>query len=245
MYSMSIGRRLIWFSCGVASAVTAKLAKDKYGECEILYCDTLRYEHPDNLRFIKDVSEWVGQEIKILSSDKYEDIYDVFNKTGYLVGPLGARCTTELKKNVRKKYQQVDDIHYFGLTFDEVKRIERFKQNNPELNTEWLLYDKSITKNDCFEILTDSGIELPEMYRLGYSNNNCIGCVKGGKKYWSKIRNDFPNHYSKMAVQERLMNVAINSITIDGVKSRIFLDELSTDSKYKDKENNMECGVMC
>ena len=24
------------------------------------------------------------------------------------------------------------------------------------------------------------GIEIPVMYRLGYNNNNCVGCVKGG-----------------------------------------------------------------
>lgn len=30
------------------------------------------------------------------------------------------------------------------------------------------------------------------MYDLGYANNNCIGCVKGGIGYWNKIRIDFP-----------------------------------------------------
>jgi PP-loop superfamily ATP-utilizing enzyme len=40
-------RVLVWFSCGAASAVAAKLAVEKYGDqCEVLYCDTLAYEHP-------------------------------------------------------------------------------------------------------------------------------------------------------------------------------------------------------
>ncbi len=97
-------RQIVWFSCGAASAVTAKLAVDKYPDCEVLYCDTLKYEHPDNLRFLNDVSTWIGKPIKILKSKKYSDIFDVFNKTGWLIGVGGARCTTELKKNVRKKY---------------------------------------------------------------------------------------------------------------------------------------------
>ena len=40
-----------------------------------------------------------------------------------------------------------------------------------------------------------AGIELPVMYRLGYDNNNCIGCVKGGEGYWRAIREDFPAQF--------------------------------------------------
>ncbi len=94
-----MSRVLCWFSCGAASAFASKLAVDKYGnDCEILYCDTLAYEHPDNGRFIKDVERWIGKSVKFLRSPNYSDIYDVFDKTGWLVGPGGARCTTELKK---------------------------------------------------------------------------------------------------------------------------------------------------
>ena len=90
------GRVLVWFSCGAASACAAKLAVEKHKDkaLEIIYCDTLKYEHPDNVRFLKDVEKWIGQPIKILKSEKYDDIYDVFHKTGWLVGPKGARCTS-------------------------------------------------------------------------------------------------------------------------------------------------------
>ena len=56
-------RHLVWFSCGAASAVTAKLAVEKYPHtAEILYCDTLAYEHYDNARFMSDVSRWSGEK---------------------------------------------------------------------------------------------------------------------------------------------------------------------------------------
>jgi len=171
-------RHLVWFSCGAASAVAAKLAVEKYPDCEVLYCDTLKYEHEDNPRFMDDVSRWVGKEVTLLSSPKYTDIYDVFNKTGWLVGVGGARCTIELKKNVRKEYQQEGDVHLFGLTADEEKRIERFEDENYSLELEWILRDAGVTKADCYRIIQQAGIPLPMMYRLGYNNNNCIGCVK-------------------------------------------------------------------
>lgn len=68
-------RVLAWFSCGDASAVAAKLAVEKHGDaCEVLYCDTFAYEHPDNRRFFADVEKWLGRQIEVIRSDEYRDI---------------------------------------------------------------------------------------------------------------------------------------------------------------------------
>lgn len=239
-------RKLVWFSCGAASANAAKIAVQKYPDCEVLYCDTFAYEHPDNRRFFADVEKWIGKKIKILKSEKYTDIYDVFEKTGWLIGPHGARCTTELKRNVRKKYQQKGDIHIFGLTSDEQDRIDRFEKENHDIELEWVLDDLEITKDNCYSNLTLAGIELPVMYKLGYQNNNCIGCVKGASGYWNKIRVDFPDYFLKMSKQEREMNVAINkSYKGDGKRKRVFLDELDPNAGRDVPMPNIECGVLC
>lgn len=236
-------RHLVWFSCGAASAVAAKLAVDKWPDCEVLYCDTLAYEHPDNVRFLHDVESWIGKPIKILKSDKYVDIFDVFDRTGWLIGPAGARCTTELKRNVRKAYSLPDDVHIFGLTKDEQERIERFEDNN-SVEVEWVLSD--VSKSDCYRILQDAGIELPAMYKLGYNNNNCIGCVKGQAGYWNKIRIDFPEAFERMAKQERKMNVAIcKSYAGDGKRKRVFLDELDPKAGRDVPLPDIECGALC
>jgi hypothetical protein len=239
-------RNIVWFSCGAASAVAAKLAVDKYPDCEVLYCDTLAYEHKDNIRFLKDVEKWIKKEIRVLKSKKYDDIYDVFDRTGWLVGVAGARCTIELKKNVRKDYQVDGDNHLFGLTADEESRIRRFETQNSELLIEWILQESKISKKDCYRILQQAGIDLPKMYLLGYNNNNCIGCVKGQAGYWNKIRIDFPDVFDKMARQERKMGVAINkSYAGDGKRKRVFLDELDPFAGKDVPEPDIECGVMC
>lgn len=243
-------RVLAWFSCGDASAYAAKLAVDKYeGRCEVLYCDTFAYEHPDNRRFFADVERWLGHEIKVLRSEEYKDIYDVFERTRWLVGIGGARCTTELKKNVRKAYQQVDDVHVFGYTAEEQVRVDRFWQENPELLAEFPLMAGGFTKADCHAAVRAAGIELPAMYRLGYNNNNCIGCVKGQSGYWNKIRRDFPEAFAKMALMERSLNAAINKK--EGVtngnrwRKRVFLDELPPNAGRYSAEPDIECGVIC
>ena len=239
-------RVLCWFSCGDASAAASKLAVEKYGDrCEVLYCDTSRSEHIDNMRFLRDVEAWLGVPIKILRNPEYLDIYEVFQKTRYLVGPKGARCTTELKKGVRKRYQRVDDLHIFGFTVEEGARISRFKFENPELLAEFPLFVEGIDKRSCHRMVREAGIELPMMYRLGYKNNNCIGCVKGAAGYWNKIRKDFPEVFWRMAGIERQLDVAINARRVGKERVRIFLDELPEKmGRYKD-EGDIECGVLC
>lgn len=238
-------RVLVWFSCGAASAVTAKMAVDEYPDCELLYCDTLKYEHKDNPRFLRDMERWLGKEIKVLKSKKYKDIYDVFDSTGWLIGVHGGRCTKELKIQVRKEYQRENDLHLFGLTADEGDRIIKFERDN-DIDLEWILRDEGITKSDCYRILQEAGIELPAMYKLGYNNNNCIGCVKGGQGYWNKIRVDFPEAFEKMAKQERKMKVAINKTYAgDGKRKRIFLDELNPLAGRDVPMPDIECGALC
>lgn len=232
-----MSRVLCWFSCGDASAAAAKLAIDKYGsDCEVLYCDTFAYEHPDNKRFFMDVEVWLGRFIKVLHSDKYQDIYDVFEKTRFLRSRQGARCTTELKKNVRKAYQKVDDLHIFGFTVEEQHRAERFYKENPEVKAEFPLIDNHITKADCHNIIRSAGIALPAMYVLGFHNNNCIGCVKGKKGYWNKIRIHFPEAFNRMAKIERELNFSLCDV---------FLDELPPDAGRYELEPEIECGVLC
>ncbi|MCA9244964.1 MAG: hypothetical protein KDA32_13480 [Phycisphaerales bacterium] len=247
-----MSRVLAWFSCGDASACAAKLTVEKYGDrAEVLYCDTFAYEHPDNRRFFRDVQKWLGTPIRVLMSSDYADIYDVFRRTRWLVGVRGARCTTELKKNVRTAYQRPDDVHVFGFTSDERHRIDRLYKHQPELEgfCEFPLIEAGMSKRDCHLMVRDAGIELPMMYRLGYKNNNCIGCVKGQAGYWNKIRRDFPEVFDKMAKVERELDAAICKVegSTDGERwrKRVFLDELDPEQGRYVEESGIECGVLC
>lgn len=236
------GRVLVWFSCGAASAVAAKLAVDKYrGGCEIVNCNTLQDEHEDNPRFMRDVEQWIGQPIKQISSPLYSTVDEVAEKTRYMSGPDGARCTAELKKKPRMAYQWPEDTHIFGLTVDERRRIEDFEWNNPELKLEWILRDNGITKRACYQIISAAGIELPAMYRLGYHNNNCKGCLKATSAgYWNKVRVDFPDVFAQRAMRSRELGVRLVQLK----KERIFLDELPEGvGKYKGED--LSCGPAC
>ena len=231
-------RVLVWFSCGAASAVAAKITLEEYPDAEVLYCRVAN-EHPDNMRFLRDVERWIGKEIKILTNPDYPDadIFSVFRRTGWIVGHGMARCTIDLKRVPRERYQRPGDIHVFGMTADERARIDRFERNNPELYLWWPLLERGLTKQDCFDIIRRAGIELPAMYRLGYKNANCVGCVKGGKGYWNKIRCDFPEAFDRMARFEREIGARIFP--------DVWLDELPPDAGRYESEYETECGPVC
>lgn len=237
-------RIISWFSCGAASAVATKLVVQEHGDRVIpVYCNTLADEHPDNQRFLDAVSKWIGMTVQIIASTKYRLPSDVFDGRKYMSGPKGAPCTVELKKIPRFQFQQADDIHVFGFTADEPKRIAEFEQNNPELYLNWILRDGGYTKDQCFGILKYVGIELPAMYKLGYLNNNCIGCVKATSPwYWNKIRKDFPTKFQHRAEQSRRLGVRL--VRVHG--KRIFLDELpETVIDGRGRKENVSCGPQC
>jgi len=234
-------RRLVWFSCGAASAVAAKLAVEKYGDgCEVVYCDTLIAEHPDNGRFFKDVEAWIGRPIRVIRSDKFASIDEVFERTRYMAGIAGARCTGELKKLPREAFQEHGDVHVFGYTSDEQKRADNFEENNPALAVEWLLIEQGVSKARCLEMLTEASIALPLMYALGFDHNNCLGCVKSTSPgYWNRTRRLFPEVFERRARQSRLIGARL--VRVKGV--RRFLDELEPDAYAPD--DDIECGPVC
>lgn len=237
-----MSRVVVWFSCGAASAVAAKLATEKYGDrCTIVYCDTMVTEHPDNARFFKDVERWVGLPITVITSEQYATVDDVFTRTRYMAGINGARCTVEMKKIPRFKFQRPDDLHIFGLTADEYPRILRFVEDHPDLDLEWVLLDNDMSKEDCLTKIADAGIDLPVMYGLGYRNNNCLGCVKAtSARYWNMIRRDFPDVFARRAAQSRALGVRLTRYK----GKRIFLDELPIDYMAGGLEN-ISCGPDC
>jgi len=239
----STPRVVAWYSDGAASAVAAKLAIEKYGSrVQVVKCDTTNDEHPDNVRFRKDVERWLGSEVQLIRSKKYDGIDDVFEKTRYMAGIAGARCTTELKKMVRESYQLPDDVHVFGYTLEESKRAKRFEKNHPELECDWILIDQFVRKQDCHDILSRAGISRPQMYELGFEHNNCIGCVKAASPgYWQKIRDHFPEVFNRRAAQSRDINARL--VKIKG--KRVFLDELPIDYGREQPDGDIDCGPFC
>jgi hypothetical protein len=217
------------------------MAVDRYGDgCEVVYCDTMATEHSDNARFLADAVRWIGRPITVIGSEKYETIDNVFERRKYMAGVAGAICTTEMKKIPREAFQHHDDVHIFGYTADEADRAERFEENNPALQVEWILIDNQVSKAACKRMLINAGVALPAMYALGFDHNNCLGCVKSGSPgYWNRTRRLFPDVFDRRCKQSRAIGARL--VVLKG--NRIYLDELPEDADAPD--DYIDCGPAC
>lgn len=242
----------VWFSCGAASAVAAKLTVEKYEpfeEVRVIYNPVIN-EHEDNLRFLKDCEEWIGKNIELATNPKFPscDINDTFKKKNgdwrFMSGPMGAPCTIELKKNARKHWEETNkpDHHVLGFTVEEQKRHDRFVLTERE-NVLPILIDAGLTKQDCMDMILKAGIAPPYIYSLGYPNANCIGCVKASSPtYWNLVRKTHPEVFKERAEASRACGAKL--VRVKG--ERIQLDELDPNAKGRPLSTmKIECGIFC
>lgn len=229
--------KVCWISAGVSSFMAGYLAKDVN---RFIYIE-VEDQHEDSERFIKDCEKALGKKIEFLQSP-YKSVENVVKTFRYINGVAGAKCTEVLKKRVRKQWEYAHkdyEITYvWGFDVEERHRAERLLESMTDFRHEFPLIDKGLSKADAhgmFERLFD--FPRPKMYDMGYKNNNCVGCVKGGMGYWNKIRKDFPDVFERRAKSER----EIGHSCING----IFLDELGPDRGRIEDEIMPDCSIMC
>lgn len=242
-------RLVSWTSCGDASAVCGKIVLADYGanhQVDLVRC-FVPEEHPDNDRFCADLEKWYGHPIITMCSQEFGSCEEVWRKRRYMAGVAGAPCTLEMKKAVRWDYERQfhPDLQAFGYTVEERDRAEDFRRNNPDVRLITPLIDKGLTKADCHAIVARAGIELPAMYRLGFNNNNCIGCVKAqSPSYWNRVRHFFPEVFEARATLSRELGVRLIKGT-SGDRERFFLDELEPDAGLSEVDPPMDCSLLC
>lgn len=224
---MTAPRVICWFSCGAASAVATRMTLQAHPDAQPVYCET-GGEHEDNERFIRDCEAWFGRPVERIRSEKYADVWEVWEKRRYLSGVSGALCTTEMKVVPRLAYQRPTDVHVFGYTADrsDADRAERLRANYPELTISTPLIDAGLTKEAVLAIVLGAGIKLPEPYLLGFHNNNCKTCVKAqSPSYWALVRKVYPAEFDRMARLSRDLGVTLCRIKGE----RAFIDEIPAD----------------
>lgn len=237
----------VWFSCGAASAVAAKKTLELYPECDVTILNSpIAEEDADNRRFLADVETWLGQEIQIVKSEKYpsQSAVEVWEKKRFMSSVAGAPCTAELKKVPRQIWESKNhvDWHVLGFTAEEKHRAERFVLTERD-NLLPVLVNERIGKVECMQIISAAGISLPQVYKMGYPNANCIGCVKAtSPTYWNLVRKTHPDVFEERAKQSRDIGVKLTRVN----NERIFLDELDPDYKGNPiKSGFVECGLFC
>ena len=212
---------IAWWSGGITSAVACYWALQTFKYVEIVMLDTKGNEDDDTYRFLKDCEKLYEQKIKIISNPKYDSIQDVWRKYNSLCAAHGAICSTELKREVRESYQNLD-IHWgqiFGFEYEknQIKRHFNMRKNYPEINVISPLIDLKWNKEESKAFFRHKNIKIPRAYDWGYENNNCqkTGCTRGGIGYWQKRKRQFSESTDEMAdLEHELTDIKGQPVTI-------------------------------
>jgi hypothetical protein len=234
------------FSCGAASAVATKLILAQYpAERVVILRAWILEEHADNDRFSADCERWFCHPITILRDEKYgASAIEVFKRKRYLKGLHGAPCRKALKGDVLEAASLPDDIIVLGYTAEEEDRLADFQDANPGRQILAPLIEKGLKKADCLAMVERAGIELPMMYRLGYNNNNCRCCVKGGEGYFNRQRIDFPEHFIALADVQEAIGPGAYLFRDRETGERYSLRDLPPD-KGRHDEPEISCSFFC
>lgn len=231
-----------WLSAGVSSFVGGWLVRDAVDK--YLYID-IADQHTDSTRFIADCEAALGKKVETLKSTEYASVGDVCRSFRFVASAYGAKCTEVLKRRVRKKWEWEHRdyalTYVWGFDCDEKDRAERLVDAMPDFEHRFPLIDNGLTKQDAHGICSRLGIHRPIMYDMGYSNNNCVGCVKGGMGYWNKIRRDFPEVFADRAAMEREIGHSI----LHTDAGPLYLDELDPSAGRMADEIMEDCGIFC
>ena len=229
-----------WFSAGVSSAVATKLAIADIDSIIYIHIDD---QHHDTMRFVRDCERWFCKPIEIMQS-KYRTVENaclMAGGRGYINGVAGARCSYMLKKRVRQTWEREHRgtklTYIWGMDVSERNRADSIEDAMPEHKHRFPLIEQGITKQEAHGLLSRAGIKRPAMYDLGYNNNNCIGCVKGGMGYWNHIRIDFPDVFEARAKMER----RVGASCINGT----YLDDLDPNAGVHTPPIVEDCGLFC
>lgn len=213
---------ICWWSGGVTSAVACKLSADIYGvdNCRFIFIDT-KNEDEDTYRFKNDCAKWYGKKIETISrvGIDYESIEDIWYRFKSLNVANGAICSSELKRDLRKKWQKENTYKHqvFGFDLDEARRAKSMAINYPESKPIFPLMMYGLHKKNCIKIIEDEGIDIPIPYKYGFLNNNCFKtmCIQGGIGYWQMVGRIFPDKFNRMSVIEHeLTNLKGKPVTM-------------------------------
>lgn len=239
-------KHVVMFSGGIGSWAAAKIVAEKYGtdDLYLVFSDVKGFsddphigEDEDTYRFVKDAAKNVGGHLIILVDGR--DIWQVFKDKKFLGNSRLAHCSFELKQKPARKWL-VDNCKpeevrvYVGIDWTETHRLPAIIKNyKPYIAEAPLAEPPYRDKDQLFEWAEKEGLEIPRLYKLGFSHNNCGGgCVRAGQGQFKKLYDIMPERFKVWEEKEQEIrehigkDVSILTEMVKGEKRPLTLAEL-------------------
>jgi len=197
-------RNIVCISGGLSSAWVAGWAKRNLTGEIIYYFNDTKWEHKDLYRFLQECQSKIGFTITEDSDGRSPE--EVFYDQSMLANNRVPLCSKILKAERLQKFAKPGDVCFFGIDDIEAHRAVRIAKIYQELGvkTRFPMIEESIKREQVREYIYNLGIEEPEMYKMGFTHNNCSGgCVRAGKKQWAHLLRVMPEVYQE---RERVEN---------------------------------------
>lgn len=221
---------IIFFSGGKSSFSVADWVKTHYPNDNIvLYFTDTKWEDPDLYRFINEASTKLELPMlyHAMGLNPVELMFEkklVFNsRIGECSKILKMKVARDfLKKGiepkerywVNKKFLKQEKFRenavlYFGIGFEEMHREGPIKKNWQPFVVEMPMIQNIIDNNETLE---KYNIKEPDLYKEGFTHNNCAGrCVKAGQAHFKNLKEQRPEEFKKLVVQEHHMKVCVDA----------------------------------
>jgi hypothetical protein len=253
-------KHIVSLSGGVSSALAAERVINRYGRDAVTlwFADT-SWEDPDLHRFMRDcMARWGGELVRYCDGrtplEVAEDHHIIPNSR---IAP----CTFELKIQPFVKFLATVPkpltVH-LGLDWSEMHRMEAPKRNYEAIEgvtVDYPLMWKPYEFRNYFDVIrSEWGIETPDLYRQGWSHNNCGGrCVKQGQRDWRRLLIQRPADFAEVRDWEQdqrakggpRADFAILRSKAGGVSTPITLLELEKSQEPDDSQPTQEDMFAC
>lgn len=191
-------RHIVCLSGGVASAWVANWVKNNINGEVIYYFNDTRWEHPDLYRFLDDLKRVLKIEITEDSDGRTPE--QAFYDSKMLGSNRAPICSKILKAERLQNFVKPGDTLYFGIDGSEIHRAARITPIYDRLQCKSVfpLIDNKVLRHETFKFIESLEIEIPQMYKDGFTHNNCSGgCVRAGEKQWASLLRVYPDVYAE------------------------------------------------
>ena len=176
-----IMKHIVSLSSGIGSYFTLKRVLEKQNKEDVIavFCDTLQ-EDGDLYRFLNDIEN--KYDLKIIRLSIGKTPFELAFEDNFLYNSRIANCSKKLKSKpfnewLKNNFKNDECILYLGIDWTEKHRCEAITRNYKPYKVMFPLCDKPfLEKYEMLEELKKEGIEIPRLYKLGFSHNNCKGC---------------------------------------------------------------------
>ncbi len=228
--------------------MTAKRVIEKHGKENVvlLFTDTL-IEDEDLYRFLDETAKDFGVPLTHIAEGRTP--WEVFKDARWLGNSRLAQCSHVLKQKTAEKwikahYKPDECVLYLGIDWTEEHRTKAPRKNWAPYQVEFPMTEAPyLSKQDMLSELKKRKIEVPRLYTLGFSHNNCSGmCVRGGQGHFIHLLQQFPDRYEWMEKYEKEMQeylgqeVTILKRTMKGKQENLPLKQLREEFEADNKD---------